>query len=469
VTATPGFPISGAQVAEPAPTAVSGSDRAFWSSLTLDILVVSGVALVLGLVRLGTPSFWVDEAFTAYRTEQPYTELVEGYHWLYQTILNTWAFFAGTSEWALRFPSVVGAMLSSVLLVVLARRVFDRRVALISGLLLAVSPFFVKWSQQARGYTLLVAVSLIATLLLLRALERGSRGEWALYGLAFAAVVVWHPIAGLVLLPSHVVLMAQRRERLLPHALLAAVIVCALGGFWSGQLLERSTGEGPLGLDWLKAPSPEGAARTFLSVSGAAGVGALLAAIGLVILVRRSRTDLAVWLGVWACGPFALTLLLLPLKPLYLDRYLITAAPAFALLAAVALTGLGRRLGIVAGGAALVATVAGLVVWYSSGESGGNWRGENWRAAVRTVLERRTPGQPIVMVPWSVRQAATYYGADVTGVSTADSIWVLHWSEEEIDVQRAERRALGFGEHRRVEKLNFGRRLSVQLWRRPSL
>ena len=72
----------------------------------------------------------------------------------------------------MRFPSVVGAMLASALLVVLARKLFDRRIALLSGLFLATSPFFVKWSQQARVYPLLLAASLVATLLLLRALER---------------------------------------------------------------------------------------------------------------------------------------------------------------------------------------------------------------------------------------------------------------------------------------------------------
>ena len=36
------------------------------------------------------------------------------------------------------------------------------------------------------------------------------------------------------------------------------------------------------------------------------------------------------------------------------------------------------------------------------------------------------------------------------------------------DIRDAERRALAFGDHVRVEKLQFGRRLSAQLWvRRP--
>ena len=436
------------------------------SALAVDVAVVSTVALLLGLVRLGTPSFWVDEAFTAWRTEQPYTELVEGYHWLYQTIVNTWATVAGTSEWALRLPSVAGAMLACALLVVLARLVFPRLVGLLAGLLLATSPFLVKWSQQARGYTILLALGLLATVLLLRALDRGSRGAWAVYGLALAAVVVWHPVAGLVLLPSHAVLMAQRRERLLPHVFVAALIVLALGGIWSGQLLERSTGEGPQGLDWLQAPSAEEAGRTFLDVSGAAGLGALLALCGLVVLWRSGRRDVAVWLGTWALAPFAVTLLAVPLKPLFLDRYLIIAAPAFAILGAVALAFLGLRLRLAAYALVLVVTAAGLVHWYAQAEPDGNWRGEDWRGAVASVLNGRANDEPVLVLPWSVRQAATYYGAEVVATSPAPSVWIVTWSETGEELNEVDRAIAAEGGRQLVEQEDFGRRVSVQRWQR---
>jgi hypothetical protein len=160
-------------------------------------------------------------------------------------------------------------------------------------------------------------------------------------------------------------------------------------------------------------------------------------------------------------------LALLPstVRPVFLDRYLILAAPAFALLAAVAVTGVGRRLGAVAGLAAVVATSIGLIAWYSTGD-GGNWRGEDWRSAVGTVLERRGEADAIVVAPWSAQPAATYYGARVTDVSNADSVWVLTWSETGDELKPDDRRALGFGDHRLVERLPFGWRVTAQLWRR---
>lgn len=437
-------------------------DRLRENALALDVALVAGVALVLGLIRLGTPSLWLDESLTA--TGNPIATFTDGYHWLYYSLMWPWRNVVGSSEWDLRFPSVVGSMLACCLLVVLGHRLFGRSVAVVSGLLLATSPFVVKWSQQARGYTLLLSASLVATLLLLRALERGTRGAWAAYGLAFAFVVVWHPVGGFLLAPAQLVLVAQRRERVRPHGLLAAVIVMVLGVPWAAQIALRSTGRG-VAMDWLTRPSPGTAAHAFLDVSGAAGIGVLLAALGLWVLARRSDRDLAVWLGTWALTPFVLALAVSIVRPIYLDRYLIVAAPAFALLGGVAIVGLGRRSAAALVAAVVVATGAGLGQWYSSGDHG-NWHGEDWRGAVATVLARHG-NDPIVVAPWSSSPAAVYYGTSPVSAATADSIWVLWWSQEKQDMTALERRQIGLAGHRRVEKLEFGSRLSAQLWRRP--
>jgi mannosyltransferase len=432
-------------------------------ALAVDVGVASGVALLLGAIALAVPSLWFDEAYTAEATgRSPVWWLSnDQYHFLYDGLMAAWTAVAGTSEWALRAPSVLGAMLSAALLVVLGRKLFDRWVGLTAGVLLACSPFVVKWSQQARSYTFILALSLVATLVLLRALERGSRGSWALYGLAYAAVVVGHAVAGILLAPAHLVLIVQRRERVLPHGPLAAVIILAIAVPWAATVAMRSTGQGA-GMAWLDAPSSEAVARAFADVSGAAGVGALLAAVGWALLWRIGRRDLAKWLGAWALAPFVVGLVITIVTPVFLDRYLIVCAPAFALLAAVAVVRGGRRLGPVLATAAAIASIVGLVHWYASTDDG-NWRGENWRSAV-SALETSSGGSRVVVVPWWANLAAAYYGAAPSSVSTADSVWVLTWSETGHVLPRAERAPLGFGAHRLVSREDFGRRVSLQHW-----
>jgi len=440
-------------------------DRLRADSLALHVLIVAGVALILGLVRLGSPSLWLDESLTALRVDYPVLRLFEGYHGMYDTILKPWAIVVGTSEWSLRMPSVFGSMLAAGLLVVLGRRAFTPMVGLVSGLLLAASPFIVKWSQQARGYTLLLALGILATILLLRALERGSRGAWLVYGIAFAGVLVWHPVAGILLAPSHIVLVGQRRDRVLPHALLGLVVVVAIGVPWVAQIAMRSTGEG-VAMNWLGAPTFERGAWAMLDVSGAAGLGVLLGLVGLVLLWRVGDRDRFAWLSTWAFAPFAVALVVTIVRPIYLDRYLMIAAPAFALLGGVALTRLTPRLRVAAGVALAVAVLVGLAAWYSTTDDG-NWRSEDWRSATEFVLERSGDADAVVVAPWSAAPAARYYGAEPVDTSRADSIWVLTWSETGDDITPSERRALSFGEHRLVERTQFGRRVSAQLWKRP--
>ena len=454
----------GETLRQPAPrseVAPGWATRLRTSAVALDAAVVAGISLVLGLIRLGKPSLWLDESFTA--IGNPITTFTGGYHWLYYSLEWPWRQVAGQSEWALRFPSVLGSMLACALLVVLGHRLVERWAALVAGILLATSPFFVKWSQQARGYTLLVAVGLLATLALLRALERGTRGAWALYGLAFSAVIVWHPVGGLLLAPPHAVLIGQRRERAFPHALLAGVVVMVLGVPWAAQIALRSTGA-DVAMNWLKFPTAGVAARTFLDVSGAAGVGVLLALAGLWLLRRRGERDLAIWLGSWAFAPFVLALVVSLVRPVYLDRYLLVAAPAFALLGAVALVRMSVRWRAVAVAAVVVASSVGLVRWYGTGDHG-NWRGEDWRDAVATVDAQRGAAA-LVVAPWSASPAATYYGAKPVSASTARSIWVLVWSEDGSDLTAAQRLGAGLAGHRLVRTLGFGKRLRAELWTR---
>ena len=345
---------------------------------------------------------------------------------------------------------------------VLANKLFDRRVALVSGLLLATSPFFVKWSQQARAYSMFVALCLIAMLLLLRAFERNSRGAWAVFGLALSAVIVWHPVSGFLVLPAYAVFIVQRRERFLPHGLLSAVIVAILAVPWAATTAMRSRVQ----MGWIEFPTPAVAARAVLDVSGAAGLGLLLACVGFWVLRRTGRSDLAVWLGAWAACPFVLALLVSFFQPMFLDRFLIAMAPAFAMLAAVAVDGrasaaaLGRRRCRRARHGDRPCSVV-------RAQGARQLARRGLAEATRTVLALKEPGDDVVVVPWWAYRGAEYYGARPNDTSTADSIWVLNWSEDGHELPADERAPLGFGDHVLVEERSFGWRLSAQLWKRP--
>ena len=124
-------------------------------------------------------SLWYDEAVTAQVASQGIGELT---CWmaddiqppLYYYVAAGWLRLAGRGEWALRFPSAFFGTLTVPLIWAVALRLFGRgrsgRVAaLAAALLTALSPLYVYYAQEARMYTQLTFLGLLAGYALLRA------------------------------------------------------------------------------------------------------------------------------------------------------------------------------------------------------------------------------------------------------------------------------------------------------------
>ena len=69
----------------------------------------------------------------------------------------------GQSEFSVRFPALIFGVLSIFMIYKLGKALFNPEIGLISALILAVSPFQIHYSQEARPYSLLMLLSLIST------------------------------------------------------------------------------------------------------------------------------------------------------------------------------------------------------------------------------------------------------------------------------------------------------------------
>ncbi|MGQ9786353.1 MAG: glycosyltransferase family 39 protein [Anaerolineae bacterium] len=133
------------------------------------------IGFTLRVYRLAAQSLWYDEAVSWYLTQMSLPQLTT---WtandiqppLYYYFLWFWVRLAGTSEYALRFPSVLYATLTLPMLWRLARRLFGTSGAWLALLLALLSPFHVYYAQEARMYTLLAFLGLTSTCLWLRLL-----------------------------------------------------------------------------------------------------------------------------------------------------------------------------------------------------------------------------------------------------------------------------------------------------------
>jgi len=126
----------------------------------ISVFAVVAVALGMRARNLGLSSFWSDEAVFALSAEGV---LKHGYPLLPSNRIYPTSFISsyglavsigifGNNEFAARLPSVLFGAASVFLLYFLGKRASNVGLGLLSSIILAVSPFEIVWSREARSY-----------------------------------------------------------------------------------------------------------------------------------------------------------------------------------------------------------------------------------------------------------------------------------------------------------------------------
>jgi mannosyltransferase len=325
---------------------------------------------------------------------------MSGYYVLLHVIIAVF----GRSLGMVRLPSVIAAVATVALVAGLGLRLFDRRVALLSGLLAAVSLPLVFWGQAARGYAPMVALVTASWLCLLtrRRVPYVITTVLAVY-MSFVAVLA---IAAQ--------LVVWRRRDLRP------LLICAVGCV---PLLVLAVTRGSNQLFWVPRPNlmalwqvVETLASGALPPSVHGGAVATVLTIVTAVTIVGARRPGAGPLFAWLLVPLGLALIeSLVGQSIFVPRNLLVCLPAVALLLAVALT--HPRVP----GLAALALVAALVALRavplvdSYGVSP-----ENWKAATAYVVAHARPGDCVAFYPSDARMPFAYYGHTGRPVLPAD-------------------------------------------------
>ena len=145
-------------------------------------------AFALRVWNLGGPSLWYDEAYLWWVTRLPLGEMLslsmrELIPPLSYLLLRVWQPLAGTSEFALRFLSVLFGLLALTALARIARRLTGQRVAAVWALLFGALATPLLWaSRETRMYGPFIAWTLLASMALIETLfvhEERARRRWA--------------------------------------------------------------------------------------------------------------------------------------------------------------------------------------------------------------------------------------------------------------------------------------------------
>ncbi|MEZ4521052.1 MAG: glycosyltransferase family 39 protein [Thermomicrobiales bacterium] len=398
-----------------------------WLHYGLLALIVV-LAAYLRLTMLNQQSLWFDEADIVVRAQRPWSDIlstftVQGENGpLYNVMLAVWIRIAGISETAVRFPSAVAGILAIPAIYLLARRLAGPQAGLIAAGLLAINPYHLWYSQEAKMYSIVALLSILSTFLLVEGLMHGDRRVWVGYAVATTFMFYTHVATVLIFAAQALFVLATYRNwRDQQRTLLVVASVLTLPylpiALWAAKVVG---GEVPT---WHGDVSLTGAIRTigtrFTSFRSTAEVEFrarglyFLAAAGTAIWLVSSRRRRNV-------GLLLTTLVAVPVIGLWIvslrnsvfsDRYIIGALPAYLTLVAIGLASLARhRVGVVP--ATLLAVLIVCYTWYpvTDVNRSASAEKEDWRSAYARVAERAEPDDVFLIHPGYMVSTLAYYG-----------------------------------------------------------
>jgi mannosyltransferase len=310
------------------------------------------LAFGLGLVRLPSQPRSYDERITVETASKSLDGIwraarsTEAPHFLYYVLMKPWLAAFGTSDFSARFPSVVAGALWAAVLTAIGIRLFGRRAGVISGVMLVLSAFVMHFWQWARGYSLALLFTLIATYALLRVFETGS-GRWAALWCASLALACWLNLFSISILAAHAVAYLLIKPK--PPKRLVGLSAGALALAVTPLIVLVGTADnGQLG--WIPTPTIHRVVIQSWDWSSRNPFALLAAAIAIVALSRGTSQATERWKAglviTWTLAPFLLTFALSAVQPAFDSHYLLTAAAGLALLIGVGVSSLPRTVSL---------------------------------------------------------------------------------------------------------------------------
>jgi mannosyltransferase len=335
------------------------------------LIALVALAAALRLWRLGHQSFWLDESFTAMLVDRDLWGMLKGVRetestpHLYYLLAWLWSRVFGDGEAALRSMSALFGIATVPVAYAAARELFSQRAALVGAALVAVNPWLVWYSQEARAYSLFVLLATASLLFLVRR-------DLVRWSVASALALLTHYFAAFLIAPMAVWLLWTNRTR---TAVTSVASVAAVGiALAPLALAQRASGHTkfisdlPLGERVTSLPKKFVTGELGTPTPGLGVLAGLLSVAGLVLLWRHgSRGEQRGALGLGALVAAALivplVLAVAGLDYLFPRNAIAVFVPAALALGAGFGAERGGRLGIaVAGGLAATAIAVNIQV-----------------------------------------------------------------------------------------------------------
>jgi mannosyltransferase len=305
------------------------------------LIFITIVASLLRFYKLGQWSFWIDEVYSVRDSLAIDSFAKASFFSLFYLLIKPVLVFLGTDEWSARLvPALIGIG-SILLLYFIVKRIFSFSVAILTATLLAISPWHLYWSQNARFYTLLLLLCNLSLFAFYWGLEKDEFRYIALSFVAWVLAAGAKTTAGLLapVFIIYVVLLRVLpfekppglRPRNLAFMLLPLIgfgIHEAFGVFYLGRQSMISS------LELTHGYSNHQPLRLLTSFVYHVSLPLVCLALfaGIYLLMARSRKGLLLVSG---AGVPLFTILMLSSFAFTVDRYAFISLPSWIILAAV--------------------------------------------------------------------------------------------------------------------------------------
>lgn len=435
-----------------------------WSRIGLLLLILA--AFGWRVQGLDAQSLWRDEVDAIFFATRPLAETASMFVSagqngpLYFLALRPWFGLVGTSEFALRYPSVLGGTVAVVLIWQVTRQLLPlaahpagnvegarpghSSLAWLAALFMAANPYQLWYAQEGKMYAIITALVLLATWCWLQGVGRGGFRPWFVYWLTLTLGMYTHLLLILVF-PLHFVWFwlvwpVSRAHWRGYFGALAGLTLPYLPMVWWQWRMLTSTVQ----LTGFSFTPPVEMARTLL-YNHSRGFMPLydtiwmtpiffLGAAGLLLgWGEIARRDSAMPLKLAGWRRFALTVswVMLPVlgiylmslrQPIFTDRYVIWIAPALMMWLATGVIAVQRYVPWIGSGLATLLLLYVIGFWLAAG-----WQQKtlptkyDLRGGVTYIAQRRSPDALLILQIPHMEFAYRYYTSDFGPRPFADS------------------------------------------------
>jgi mannosyltransferase len=365
-------------------------------------------ALAIGGWRITVPSLWRDESVSAVVARSPLSYMrqlmgdIDAVHALYYLLLRPFAAFGG-SEFLLRLPSLIAFACTAYGIAVLGRRLVGPMAGLYGGLLYALLPMANRYAQEVRSYAIVSFVAVLATWLLVNALDSPSRRRYVGYA-ASVAVLGWFHLYALLLVGVHAVAVWTAR----PRRVLPWVLAVAGAGITLVPLVVVASGQRETQLFWLHPPDFDDLTAFLEEVAGNTAAAVVLFSLAACGVWWSRRTPVV---ALWAFAPILASFLISQVYPVYDPRYVLFVVPAIALLAGIGVHAVTTSLrGHIAVPIIAFVLVGALIFSAHVEIREPASRPDDLRSLSAVLASTERPGDGVLFVPQRYRLFVSVYG-----------------------------------------------------------